>query len=624
MAKKKGGGSSVQDFLSAHFEKFLFVGLVAVAVLMMGKGSGLEKFKLQPSEIKESAGRAKDKIKNNKVAIEDVDTSLKVYDYKAYSDLIKTTLSPDQYRTPIRWEDSLFPEMVKRPSITNPLPVRDLRAVSCIGAIQYVPNTLLKTGAVSIGGMGGPSGGGMGMMGQGGKIQGRNWIVITGLVPIGEQLKVFNEKFSKAQFTDVDRDFPVYVSFEIERGVVGEGNEVTNWEKLDLENVFEEEIDQWSGFGVDPVAGDYIAPPFGELPELAMPCPPMLNKAFQEEVAHLPEIPLMDAEQLDEQATLLKEQKKQEQEAKELQKRDFSLARAQSQYEFGGNSALGRRNRSMGGMSGPGGPGMSGPSGPGGPGMSGPSGPGGPGMSGPSGPGGPGMMGRRTAGQVLRKVKKTEDNFYLFRFFDFDAVPGVTYQYRVKLLLLNPNWKLETSLVEDPATIDQMTIASEYSSPSNSIALGTESRVLVESVAPNESEPWRDPKVTVSSLSFSTEDAQESLAQGKKLLRGQMANWTHEKHNPIDLNGVGITRMDTVVGKKDSKKGKAYDDHLSGLCLIDANGGQEVQAGAYKVQTPSEAFFVDPNGLIEIHKFWTDNRELQRYQTTDGMLGGRR
>ena len=625
MAKKKGSGSSFQNFLSAHFEKFLFVVLLALAAMMAAKGSGLEKFKLQPHDMEDSAKKAKQKIQENKVGLDDVDNTLKVYDYKAYSDLIKTALSPEQYRTPIRWEDSLFPEMIKRPSIDNPLPVRGLRAVSCIGAIQYVPNTLLKSGAFTIGGaMGGY--GGTGAMGSSsaaaGRIQGRNWIVVTGLVPVGEQLRIFNEKFSKAQFTDVDRDFPVYVSFEIERGVVGEDGQVQNWDPLNLEEIYEDEVDQWNGYGVDPVSEDHIAPPFGALPELAMPCPPMLNKAFQDEVAYLPEIPLMDTEHIEEQATMLKEQKKQEDEVKEQQKRDFSLSRAQSQYEYGGgNTAGARQNRRSGGMmGGPMGGMVSGPGDPEGPSMGGPSGP---------GPGGAGMMGRSlgrrgiNGQQQVRKLKKAEESFYLFRFFDFNAEPGVTYQYRVKLILFNPNWKLETNLVEDPTTVDQMTVQSAFSEPSNSVALGTESRVLVESITPASS-PWLDPKVTVSSLFFSTEDAQESVAEGKKLARGQMANWPREKHNPIDLNGAGITRMDSVLGttgKKD-KKGKGVDNHHSDLCLIDAFGGQEVQAGAYKVQTPSEAFFLDPNGLIQIHEVRTDNRELQRYKpSASGMTG---
>ena len=617
MAKKKGSGSSFQNFLTAHFEKFLFVGLLAFAAMMAAKGSGLEKFKLLPRDIEDSANRAKQTIQENKVGLDDVDDTLKVYDYKAYSDLIKTALSPDQYRTPIRWEDSLFPEMIKRPSIENPLPVRGLRAVSCIGAIQYVPNTVLKSGAFTIGGAAGGTGA-VGSSGTAGKIQGRNWIVVTGLVPVGEQLRIFNEKFSRAQFTDVDRDFPVYVSFEIERGVVGEDGQVQNWEPLNLEEIYEDEVDQWNGYGVDPVSEDHIAPPFGALPELAMPCPPMLNKAFRDEVAYLPEIPLMDTEQIDEQATLLKEQKKQEDEVKEQQKRDFSLSRAQSQYEFGGGAAAGaRQNRRAGGMMG----GM----------VSDLSDPDNPGMSVTSGSGMTGRpLGRRGIGfngpQQVRKLKKAEESFYLFRFFDFNAEPGVTYQYRVKLLLFNPNWKLDTNLVEDPTTVDQMTVQSAFSEPSNSVALGTESRVLVESIVPA-SAPWLDPRVTVSSLFFSTEDAQESLAEGKKLARGQMANWPREKHNPVDLNGVGITRMDSVLGstsKKDNKKGKGVDNHHSDLCLIDAFGGQEVQAGAYKVQTPSEAFFLDPNGLIKIHEFRTDNRELQRYkpsasETTGGV-----
>ncbi|MFO0938568.1 MAG: hypothetical protein U0798_18850 [Gemmataceae bacterium] len=115
-------------------------------------------------------------------------------------------------------------------------------------------------------------------------------------------------------------------------------------------------------------------------------------------------------------------------------------------------------NRMPGGPGGPGGPGMG--SMPGGPGAAGmgaqPGGPGGPGAAmpgGPGGPGGPGMAGMAGKGGrfpggmpggmgnagIDTKNYSLNEDFLLIRFLDPEILPGFTYQYRIRVIMRNPN-----------------------------------------------------------------------------------------------------------------------------------------------------------------------------------------
>ena len=69
------------------------------------------------------------------------------------------------------------------------------------------------------------------------------------------------------------------------------------------------------------------------------------------------------------------------------------------------------------------------------------------------------------AKQMLNAQTVASVDYYLFRYFDFEVEEGKTYQYRVKLLLANPNYGVEERFVEDPTATEQKIIASDFSEP---------------------------------------------------------------------------------------------------------------------------------------------------------------
>ena len=549
--------SSDENFLLLHGEKFLFGIFVVLAVWLMTRGSGLAPFTLTPDQVRDAATRAENNIRNSKVELKDVDGDLNIYNYLDYASLIKSSLRADAYETDNRWEQSLFPEKILRPEI-RPLPVENLRAVACVGAIRYA-KTSVATGVAS----------------QSVEDRGEHWITVTGLIPIADQMKEYNDLLGRSEYTDPNRDIPKYLFYEIYRGVADEsGNTVWSERPIDLNQVYAKEIDQWAGFGLDPVSAEYSVPLYSpDSPSLTMECPPLVNKSFGSEVTNLPNIPLLSETQKEELADQMNEMKKQEDETKRGNTRNFNSVLNTSIFSQQGGNARG-------------------------------------GVRGGAAPlGMPNMLPVQPqnvmrGGAVGAKVTKV--NYYLFRFFDFDVEDGRTYQYKVKLYLANPNYGLDVNLVEDGNSVLTPTVVSAESKPSNPVSLGSESRILVESIEAGHL--GQEPKIVVSSVYFNTEDAKESLDEGEKVVLGQVANFMNKDHKPINLGGTMTYTTSADSGKKKPEK----VDHLSNICILDADGGEKI-AGS-ELRSSARLLVLEPSGLLTFHNESEDRAELRPYQ----------
>ncbi len=559
--KKQASGD---NFLLLHGEKILFGALVLLALWLMTRGSGLTPFTLTPDQVKDSASRAENTIRQSKVEPKDVDKDLNIYNYLGYASLIKSSLRADAYETNNRWEQSLFPEKILRPAI-HPLPVENLRAVACVGAIRYLKTTVAA---------GSPS--------QSYEDRGEHWITVTGLIPVADQMKEYNDILGRSEYTDPDRDVPKYLLYDIYRGVVDEaGNTVWDEKPIDLGQVYARENDQWAGFGLDPVSTEYSVPLFSmDSPSLTMECPPLVNKSFGSEVTNLPNIPLLSETQKEELADQMSEMKKQEDETKKGTARNFNAVLNTS--IFSQNS--GRTASPRAGM------------------------PAGVPMAGMMTPAMPNVM--RGAGTGTG-TKVTKVNYYLFRFFDFGVEEGHTYQYKVKLYLANPNYGLDVNLVEDGNSVLTPAVASAESKPSNPVSLGSESRILVESIEAGQI--GQEPKITISSIYFNTEDAKESLDEGEKVVRGQVANFMNKDHKPIDLGGS--MTYTTAAADSGKKSDRVKVNHESNICILDADGGEKISGT--ELRSSARMLVMEPSGLLTVHNESEDRAELLPYQTAN-------
>jgi len=614
-AKSKAKPKKRRSSAPSEYNLFLRYGefmLVAVGVLVFGclvaLGGGLTKFTLTAEQINSSASRAADTIANSTVTPKEFDDAVVVYDYDEYAELIKTAVKVNAYETPVRWEQSLFPDKNKRPDV-KPLPVENLRARASIGAIMY--NEISASSNVGAGG--GMMGGGMTGMSSG-KVEGKRWITVTGSIPIRKQTAIYSDLFSDAQYLDDVRDQPRYIFYELQRGEVGPRGAV-NWQKVDVIRAMKRENQQWAGVGMEQVGYNYLAPIVPNFPPMAMNCPPMIGKPFGEEIANLPNIPLNYSEQIASQAEMVKEWNQLQDEM-----RQFDEATLLERDPFADAGRMGGSGLGMGMMGGMG-SGMDS------------------GMTPSMGSGSSGGMNAPNAGSVLinenamnryrmRVQNAVAVDYYLFRYFDFEVEPDKTYQYRVKLILANPNYGIKEEFVEDVDSVNQRYVESDFSVASNPVALGADSRIFVQDVQAA-SQPGAEPRIMLSSVYFDSESASESIAQDKSLRRGEVANFYSQSHNPVDLTSSGGMTADYYGGSGGSSRAgnrnvRKSVNHISDIAVVDALGGDKISSNT-ALLSPSKVMFLEPNGFLRIRELKEDARELGRYdgsQNTMGMYGG--
>ncbi len=594
-AKSKTKKSSSGDnFLLLHGEKILFVLVIGLFVWMIKDGSGLQKFTLTADQINSSSSSADSKIQQSQVKPVEIDPAVVVYDYSNYSRLIKSALKVTAYETPVRWDQSLFPDRVKRPTIV-PLPIENLKATACIGAIQYQEKAVISGVEAKVeSGVGNNQGGG--------KIYGRHWVSITGSIPVRKQLADYMTKFSNAQFTDMIRDQPKYILYELERGIPSDDGNI-KWEKIDIIKAMRKENNNWVGIGMEQVSGSYFTPIDPNYPPMAMSCPPMINRMFGEEVANLPNIPVQSSEMMEQATTDMEKRYKV---LADMQ--NIKLEDVMKRSPFG---------NTMAGAAGPGGgaPRMDMPGG----------GMGGPDMAGGADMGqGQGQSRANPSWMVNKDIAVGSQgsfapvDFYLFRYFDFDVKENITYYYRVRLYLANPNYDIDPNFVVDPATVNKTFIVSDFSDASNPVSLGQDSRIFVEQLQ-TPARKGQEPQIEVASIYFDYETASESIIKDQKIIRGQVANFLKQNHKAVESAAPSIMGgMDSPMAAPPKKKKKKTDkagkvvDHISDICVLDVFGGYRLPTGDQR--SPGKLLILEPNGLIQLRDVSEDVRELERYE----------
>ncbi len=130
--------------------------------------------------------------------------------------------------------------------------------------------------------------GAVGGKGEKGKYTGRQWVVVTAAVPLGDQLTEYRRLFENALFNDPTLDMPHYAAFAVERAEVKAGapDAAVEWKNLDVAAIYEAADREFAAERPDPVNKKYIDTAIADF------CPPLVGKQLGDEVAHLPEVPL--------------------------------------------------------------------------------------------------------------------------------------------------------------------------------------------------------------------------------------------------------------------------------------------------------------------------------------------
>ncbi|MDR2116713.1 MAG: hypothetical protein LBP87_10090 [Planctomycetaceae bacterium] len=584
-------------FFIENIEKIVLILVIPVAIYIAYLGTQYEPLSWQPDALVKAAENANNTIKTSERKAADEGVSIITYDVKAT--WIKAKIRSDYYRTETQWLPSLFPEKNKR-SAVNVLSVRELKAQSGLGAVAINPASPLAIQAAEIG-----SSAITGNTSATNARIGERWAIITGLIPIKEQLNLYVDKFSSSVLPDALRDMPTYLLYDIERAEIVPGKSLDDlqWQRLNFLTEFLQKRSLWSGNAVDPVDPVFFAMQVpGKFP-MAYPLPP-ITKKFGEEVAYPPYIPMLTDSQME-------ELKQNEKINERLRKEMFDI----KPEDILDNPFSGSESRISGA--------------------------------------GSNMDGNMVQGRNRRRGSTTEpeedeikpvqvDN-YLFRFLDFKVEPGKTYRYRVRLYLANPNYNLAPNYLEDETLSKEPYLVTEFSAPSNMVTIPLESRVLTTNVfAVDSKQPWTEPAASVMAVHFDLADGSEWYLERERVYRGSTINYKNqivtnpllEKQTPSDMESSSppsrtTTRRPPTSSSRtrpaDTKTTGKQLDIVSEVCVLDMKGGEalyKVPTAAQKapdLKSPGRVMVLEPSGNMIIRNVNTDLLEVETIKNPSGI-----
>lgn len=187
---------------------------------------------------------------------------------KVIDRLLLADVSPALF-SGVEWNKPLFDQKQRRRE-PEYLALRDLRATYHHAAVE-----MNLRGAANNNGVAVP--------------RGREWITVTGVVPLQDQTIEFAKAFQNALDTTTNA-YPEYGVYQLQRVVVDYDNieKPVDWaaaEAVDLNLFVTEEMGAWGGQGPE-----YVDPKFARAP-LTQPLPLLSAKIYGDWAAHPPEIP---------------------------------------------------------------------------------------------------------------------------------------------------------------------------------------------------------------------------------------------------------------------------------------------------------------------------------------------
>lgn len=628
-AKISLGSGGIKGLILKHVEK----AVVALAVLFFGflvwGASKLgNDFDLQPEELQTASVEADKAIRAPKPKPEQV-----VPHWRDVAGGIKQRVPADPYGVEKTWMHRLFPGATLRgePEV---YPVEKLRASTGFGGISVSASGALTGGAGSsmAGEMGGyemeggmdAGYGGYGGGGLGGNAEGFRWVVVTGLLPYKKQWTEYGNVFRNAEVKLPQRDVPAYILYEIERAEVVPGVEPKeeDWKPLKFRNEFENR--KWAGGQPEIVSRKFLHRSASPIP-MAYPLPPLVSKSFGPEIAHEPEIPLhYRVERVVEEVEIDWDSLTPEEliEAKKKYGRMGGGGGYGSPGGYGeeygsgyeqdyGESAMGGYGAEMG--SGGYGEEMGGYGAEMGPGGSG-------GYAGMAGP------------------RREIPEYQLFRFFDFTVDPGRYYQYRVRMMLSNPNHELPPQNLEDEKLSENIALETEWSAPTKVVNVPLDSRVLAGPVSVS-SNVNVAPRGELGTVFFNEEDGTE-VAEKVTVARGQLLNYldveVKEEKPAASLYGGGGYGEEMGSGgygemgdygemggygettrkkdrRRDPKEPPKTVDYVTEMLVLDFLGGALLPGTDRNMKEPGRILLMDPAGNLILQEELADQEEYVEF-----------
>lgn len=650
--------TAVQNFFIHHVEKIVLAGVAVCFLLFVYRAVGRESYQHTADQLISSVRDAKNKIVETP-PVPPKEVKDKWRDYAAeVENFISNPIDVEPYRYRHLWKPLVVAPLPKR---GEPLlfPVKELRGAAGHGTVPVVSPKRRGTARAA---MLNPGASGEGTRGE-------RWVVLTGLVPYVDQFKAYQDAFKNVRGSRTGApgvpgglmgeggrtaaglsgtDVPQYVYYNVERAEVtspGQSEDDLAWKTIYVSRARKEaEKMGWRSIGsgsmLNRAGADGIVAPQFRLPGTDFPLPPLVGRQrLGEEFAHPPEIPVLErrmpgmpgvpGDQPDEPGPDLP--------GEEKPAPDEPGADRPPDMPTGPG---GRRVPGMPGMV----PGMEGPM----PGLV-------PGMEGPMGPGMEGF-GPMRPGQTRQEVSP----FRLFRFVDRSVVPGKRYRYRVRLMLINPNYGQEPRLLERVELGADRYITTDWSKPTDVVLVPRDDRLLVRSVKPP-ARITQAPTASILLTKWVNDKGVEADKKIEKAYRGQMLNlpgckYPEEERKPrpkkkpqkshLQPGGPmapGEEGMFPVqpeeatqpemprLGELTGPRREPIDvDYLTESILLDMRGGYRIDLRRYEyggvnpkpeLNAPGEVLLLDPEGNLVVQSDLEDEAELKKIEESDKAPG---
>ena len=383
--------------------------------------------------------------------------------------------------------------------------------------------------------------------------------IVMGIIPVKQQLELYNEAFIGAAEYDRDRDTPDYVGLKIERRLVDNGS-AGQWEEIKAMEVLQTEPATWASTADDPVASKYVA---DYVQSVVMPVPPIVGKDLTNEIMHSK---VETQKEVDEQERL---EMQQEQQADRVARGPIGEGRREGRIRSSGPDA---------------------------------------------------DLSTTELAPEEEAMRTLNADVAMFRFFDFNVEPGKRYEYRVKLLVDDPNNPsslrerkrptenaCESSvLVRRMAPVKEGELEgvreSEWSQPSPAVAVPQGGFALVGGATSAKTAGRTairaindEPEATVLAVGWDRAKSMEVPVE-VEAYRGTVLNSTGDVE-AVDPKAGVITKLENYTSRTDAM-------------VLDITGGDKLDYRG-ELRSPGMILVMTPSGKIEIRREISDEEQYE-------------
>ncbi len=522
---------AIREFFVEHVEKIVFGVVVIGFVLIVLQALYQKPYDKAPKQLQERAQAAQNHIRNCRAT----DPNIAVEDYvAAVQRIVDAPIQAEAYRHETYWsppnESSQLPRGIPQLFAVNELravPGRSPITVKRIENIPGPPGRPQRTRTVSA-------------------RQGIYWVVVTGMVPTGQQLAEYAAHFTDRQEYDSSRDVPVYANYYIERAEAADATPADQlaWSRLDVawtRNKINEVIRARVGAGRN--AGDSVDEQFRD-DNLTMPPIPLAGqKTWDADAIGHPALtaPAKGEEPLGEDTP------------------DNGAIDIGAPPPFGAHPAVPAGASSEHGEE-------------------------------PTPPG--------TPSSEETQARK------LLRFFDFTVQPGKQYRYRVRLLLENPNKGMDAKYLEanvdetylvpsQPGVPEPMELcpflATDWSVPASAVTVPPDTQLCALSVSQPTRRAGAEPSGRMAVIKWVAAHGVEASHEFNTH-RGMMADFPAVPHE--------FTPDAARPGTRATAAPQTIDvDFTSKAIVLDMRGG-DILPGRANQSSPGEILLSDADGNL--------------------------